>query len=100
MGFSGMILNLLLVHRRYGHALVTFDKKAEAKLRLKTDLFIIPTVFLLYLFCFIDRANIGQSPCCEQKALLMYVRALGNARLAGLEEGESVTEMAKSSDEC
>lgn len=45
-----------------------FDKKAESRLRLKIDLYIIPTVALLYLFCFIDRANIG------------------NARLAGLEK--------------
>jgi hypothetical protein len=30
-------------------------------LRLKIDLYIIPTVALLYMFCFIDRANIGQS---------------------------------------
>ncbi|KAH9870929.1 hypothetical protein J1614_006501 [Plenodomus biglobosus] len=52
----------------YGNALIHFDPKAEARLRLKIDLYIIPTVFLLYLFCFIDRANIG------------------NARLAGLEK--------------
>lgn len=52
----------------YGHSLVTFDPKAEARLRLKIDFYIVPTVALLYLFCFIDRANIG------------------NARLAGLEE--------------
>ncbi|KAI4916195.1 hypothetical protein J4E85_010283 [Alternaria conjuncta] len=52
----------------YGHALMQFDKKAESRLRLKIDLYIIPTVALLYLFCFIDRANIG------------------NARLAGLEK--------------
>ncbi|EKG10286.1 Major facilitator superfamily [Macrophomina phaseolina MS6] len=52
---------------RYGNALVTFDPKAEARLRWKIDLYIVPTVALLYLFCFIDRANIG------------------NARLAGLE---------------
>ncbi|KAH7128704.1 retrograde regulation protein 2 [Dendryphion nanum] len=51
----------------YGQSLVVFDPKAEAKLRLKIDLMIVPTVALLYLFCFIDRANIG------------------NARLAGLE---------------
>lgn len=38
-----------------------FDPKAEAKLRRKIDLMIIPTVSLLYLFCFIDRANIGVS---------------------------------------
>lgn len=37
-----------------------FDAAAERKLRLKIDLMIVPTVALLYLFCFIDRANIGQ----------------------------------------
>ncbi|KAK4500869.1 hypothetical protein PRZ48_009061 [Zasmidium cellare] len=48
---------------QYGHALVEFDPKAEAKLRRKIDFMIVPTVALLYLFCFI-----------------------GNARLAGLEK--------------
>ncbi|EJD45751.1 MFS general substrate transporter [Auricularia subglabra TFB-10046 SS5] len=52
---------------RYGNVLVQFDAAAEARLRLKIDFYIVPTVALLYLFCFIDRANIG------------------NARLAGLE---------------
>ncbi|EOA87731.1 uncharacterized protein SETTUDRAFT_130579 [Exserohilum turcica Et28A] len=52
----------------YGRALADFDPKAESRLRLKIDLYIIPTVSILYLFCFIDRANIG------------------NARLAGLEK--------------
>jgi hypothetical protein len=47
---------------KYGHSLVHIDPKAEAKLRLKIDLMIVPTVALLYLFCFIDRANIGRSP--------------------------------------
>ncbi|PGH17948.1 hypothetical protein AJ79_00847 [Helicocarpus griseus UAMH5409] len=51
----------------YGRSLVQFDPAAEARLRLKIDLFTVPTVSLLYLFCFIDRANIG------------------NAKLAGLE---------------
>ncbi|KAK1221560.1 hypothetical protein PQX77_015679 [Marasmius sp. AFHP31] len=36
-----------------------FDPQAEAKLRLKIDLMILPTVALLYLFGYIDRANIG-----------------------------------------
>ena len=45
---------------RYGNALVHIDPKAEAKLRLKIDLMVVPTVSLLYLFCFIDRANIGE----------------------------------------
>ncbi|PGH35853.1 hypothetical protein GX50_01311 [[Emmonsia] crescens] len=51
----------------YGRSLVQFDPAAEARLLWKIDLFIVPTVALLYLFCFIDRANIG------------------NAKLAGLE---------------
>ncbi|KAF2010441.1 putative MFS transporter [Aaosphaeria arxii CBS 175.79] len=51
-----------------GNSLITFDPKAESRLRWKIDLYIVPTVALLYLFCFIDRANIG------------------NARLAGLEK--------------
>ena len=52
----------------YGNALITFDPQEEKRLRRKIDIYIIPTVFLLYLFAFIDRANIG------------------NARLAGFEE--------------
>ncbi|KAF1364357.1 MFS general substrate transporter [Lizonia empirigonia] len=43
-------------------------RKAERRLRLKIDLFVVPTVTLLYLMCFIDRTNIG------------------NARLAGFEK--------------
>ncbi|KAF2012909.1 MFS general substrate transporter [Aaosphaeria arxii CBS 175.79] len=42
--------------------------RRENKLRTKIDLFVVPTVALLYLMCFIDRANIG------------------NARLAGFEK--------------
>jgi hypothetical protein len=45
---------------RYGHSIIHFDPIAEKRLRLKIDLYIIPTVSLLYLFCFIDRANIGK----------------------------------------
>ncbi|KAE8378270.1 major facilitator superfamily domain-containing protein [Aspergillus bertholletiae] len=46
---------------QYGQALVEFDKAAESRLRWKLDLYIVPTVALLYLFCFIDRANIGNA---------------------------------------
>ncbi|ETS84883.1 hypothetical protein PFICI_02908 [Pestalotiopsis fici W106-1] len=53
---------------RHGSALMTFDAKAEARLRLKIDLLVVPVVALIFLFSFIDRANIG------------------NARLAGLEK--------------
>ncbi|KAI1189666.1 MFS transporter [Nemania serpens] len=51
-----------------GQSLVQFDPEAERKLRNKLDYMIVPTVSILYLFCFIDRANIG------------------NARLAGFEK--------------
>lgn len=44
---------------RYGTALITFDAKAEARLRLKIDLCVVPVVALIFLFSFIDRANIG-----------------------------------------
>ena len=40
---------------------MTIDKAAERRVRLKIDLMIIPTVALLYLFCFIDRANISMA---------------------------------------
>ncbi|PMD37544.1 putative MFS transporter [Hyaloscypha variabilis F] len=46
---------------KYGHSLVQFDPVAERKLLWKIDLYIVPTVSLLYLFCFIDRANIGNA---------------------------------------
>jgi sugar phosphate permease len=58
---------------RYGQSLLQFDPQVEARLRLKIDLYIMPTISLLYLFCFIDRANIG------------------NAKLAGLEEDLGLT---------
>ncbi|GAA6059481.1 hypothetical protein JCM10212_002224 [Sporobolomyces blumeae] len=53
---------------KYGNPLVHIDPHAEKKLLRKLDLYLIPPVALIYLFCFIDRANIG------------------NARLAGLEK--------------
>jgi hypothetical protein len=36
-------------------------RKAERRLRTKIDFFVVPTVTLLYLMCFIDRTNIGVS---------------------------------------
>ncbi|KAL8302900.1 hypothetical protein RB601_008200 [Gaeumannomyces tritici] len=57
----------------YGNPLLQFDQKAVRKLRLKMDLYLVPTVALLYLFCFIDRANIG------------------NAKIAGLEKDLGMT---------
>lgn len=45
-----------------GNVLFHFDPVAEKKLLRKIDLWVVPTVALLYLWCFIDRANIGKSP--------------------------------------
>ncbi|KAH6606134.1 major facilitator superfamily transporter [Trichoderma cornu-damae] len=63
---------------RYGQALVACDRNAERRLRLKIDLFVVPTVSLLYLFCFIDRANI------DVRLALTRERSVGNAKIAGL----------------
>ncbi|KAK5081207.1 hypothetical protein LTR05_008001 [Lithohypha guttulata] len=57
-----------VVTDKYGNALIEIDRAVETKLRHKIDLYVVPTVVLLYLFCFIDRTNIG------------------NARLAGFEK--------------
>ncbi|KAJ3494791.1 hypothetical protein NLG97_g3847 [Lecanicillium saksenae] len=40
---------------------VLLDPKLERRLRWKIDLCVVPTVALLYLFCFIDRANLGNA---------------------------------------
>lgn len=55
-----------------------FDRKAEAKLRLKIDLCIVPTVALLYLFCFIDRANVGAYLCKYSKIQANNVQVMQN----------------------
>ncbi|KAI1380204.1 putative MFS transporter [Hypoxylon crocopeplum] len=57
----------------HGVPIVEFDRLAERRLRNKIDIMVVPTVSLLYLFCFIDRSNIG------------------NARLAGLEADLGMT---------
>ncbi|KAI5209377.1 putative MFS transporter [Aureobasidium subglaciale] len=71
---------------QYGNSLLQFDAKAEAKLRTKIDFMVIPTVMVLYLFCFIDRANIGLSntitPCNEHYLTI----DTGNAKIAHLEK--------------
>ena len=54
---------------QYGRALVEFDKAAERRLRLKIDFYVVPTVSLIYLFCFIDRANIGMFPALPNQCI-------------------------------
>ncbi|RCI15863.1 hypothetical protein L249_2548 [Ophiocordyceps polyrhachis-furcata BCC 54312] len=57
----------MYIHTYRQCQLPQYDSATERRLRLKIDLCVVPTVSLLYLFCFIDRAN------------------LGNAKIAGLD---------------
>lgn len=68
-----------------------YDPIAERKLRNKIDLMIVPTVALLYLFCFIDRANIGKMPGIRSFIGKKVNQRAGNARLANLEEDLNMT---------
>lgn len=43
-----------------GAVIVDVDRKLEAKVLRKLDLYIVPILFIVYLSCFIDRANIGE----------------------------------------
>lgn len=49
----------MLISSRGASQELVYDKVAEGRLRRKIDLMILPTVCILYLCCFIDRANIG-----------------------------------------
>jgi hypothetical protein len=50
------------VHEEFASSLESsMSQKERSRLLLKMDLYLMPTVALLYLFCFIDRANIGSS---------------------------------------
>ncbi|KAJ4984444.1 major facilitator superfamily transporter [Stagonosporopsis vannaccii] len=64
------------------------DPRTERRLVRKIDLYIVPTVALLYLFCFIDRANIGKLRMSEGDHQLT---GIGNARLAGFERDLDLT---------
>jgi hypothetical protein len=59
-GVLGVEMLTLVYFDSYRQSLVTFDAKAEDRLRRKIDWYIVPTVAVIYLFCFIDRANIGE----------------------------------------
>ena len=54
---------------KFGRPLIAIDPVAERKLRLKLDLFIVPPVAILYLFCFIDRANIGKPSAASKRSM-------------------------------
>lgn len=50
--------------------LLAVNQATERRLRTKIDLAICPIVCLLYLFCYIDRANIGGIHCRTQSLLI------------------------------
>ena len=60
-GIAQSSLSVGRVLDSHGEPIVQFDPEAERRLRNKLDRMIVPTVSILYLFCFIDRANIGTS---------------------------------------
>ncbi|KAJ2905307.1 putative mfs transporter protein [Zalerion maritima] len=72
----------------HGRSLFVIDPKVESRLRWKLDFYTVPVVSLLYLFCFIDRANIAQStPSHDEPAHLTFFSSrAGNAKIAGFEE--------------
>lgn len=45
----------------YSEANITWTEEEETRVRHKLDWQIVPLVTLLYLLCFLDRANIGNA---------------------------------------
>jgi len=54
----------------HGHALIEIDHAAERRLRWKIDLHIIPIVAIMYMWCFLDRTNIGNARTNKLEAQL------------------------------
>ena len=54
------------LHAEFASSLESsMSQKEKSRLLLKMDLYLMPTVALLYLFCFVDRANIGSSAASD-----------------------------------
>jgi hypothetical protein len=56
---SMMDVDAISANEEAQHALY-IDPKEEAKVVRKLDIFLTPVLFIVYLSCFIDRANIGK----------------------------------------
>ena len=59
------------------------QRDTESELRLKIDLFIVPPVALIYLFSFIDRANMVLQPFNPR--ISVTDNRAGNAKIAGMD---------------
>lgn len=58
------------------HVVPDVDPQLEKNVVAKLDLFLTPVLFIIYLSCFIDRANIGELPIFFRQSLvikLMFV---------------------------
>jgi MFS family permease len=80
--------NVYSHYLRHGNPLIYFDPVEELRVVRKIDMYIVPWAAILYLFCFIDRANIGWCPLYDPKHNLIkhvLINSKGNALLAGLE---------------
>jgi hypothetical protein len=56
---SMMDVDAISANEEAQHALY-IDPKEEAKVVRKLDILLTPVLFIVYLSCFIDRANIGK----------------------------------------
>jgi hypothetical protein len=71
--FSNLVLEFADMDRKHAGEITRVDprhddtnpnestRRRERRLLIKVDLCVLPTVILLYLMCFIDRTNIGNS---------------------------------------
>lgn len=94
-----------LRHVTEAQPIPNIDPKMERRIVMKIDLAILPLICIMYLFCFIDRANIGKqissfptprfasmSRGCiptrphPSNCYITYLLPKGNARIAGLEK--------------
>lgn len=67
------------------------ERKAEARLIRKMDLYILPIVVLLYLFSFLDRGVLAVRYTSTITLTCGLTVNIGNARLYGLEEDLGLT---------
>ena len=72
---------------------VDFTQAEEKKLVRKIDLFLLPTIWLMYLLSYIDRTKYGFILLClahfQIYLGLIYLRSarsIGNAKIAGLQK--------------
>jgi hypothetical protein len=70
-----------------GNADLTWTDDEEKKIRRKLDFRLVPIVTVLYLLCFLDRANIGKRNILLSRMIERLANDFtGNARIQGMQE--------------